>query len=528
MHEAKPHSEQEVRLHLTMDKRQDTYLRGFVGDTYENGIWKPLASRSFGEENSGMLSWLSDHQLVPEAQYVTYAKTGSIDAMKNHIAIEAMGANRRYVYAPYSAELLSGRRIHRNYDHTYTTTRLIGVRRYAYDTLSENLPSELLHADTYLTTPSTEAEDAYVKAEGVYRSFVYQHYLEIDPSLQDLIDTAFHKEGEEESDEHLGIYEATVKIRDALTTIASYQKAMDPIPQQKDPIRYFLTVSGSGNEALFASASVLAFRSFGIPARYAEGYLVRQANRSAEGSVSEDVTSDAAHAWCEVYMDGIGWVPVDTTPGFYYDTYSLINMLTSQMEIQQTTASEPNDERADSLLNEQKRNQEETSDRLIQTAGHLIYGIFVILLLTLLFLLVLFFVIRFSLLHRYQRRFRLASPDKKPKLMYQRIQQLLRAFGIEAVIGWQAKETGQALHDVLPAFAAEEYPSVNTVLERYYYGQQALRPYEEDLIHRFLEKLNREIAHLSKKDWVHFILLDTLYQLQWIWTSIRSKKRKSS
>lgn len=33
-----------------------------------------------------------------------------------------------------------------------------------------------------------------------------------------------------------------------------------------------------------------------------------------------------AHAWAEVYMDGIGWIPVDFTPGFYYNTYALLRM----------------------------------------------------------------------------------------------------------------------------------------------------------------------------------------------------------
>ena len=33
-----------------------------------------------------------------------------------------------------------------------------------------------------------------------------------------------------------------------------------------------------------------------------------------------------AHAWAEAYMDGIGWIPVDFTPGFYYNTYALLRM----------------------------------------------------------------------------------------------------------------------------------------------------------------------------------------------------------
>ena len=45
-------------------------------------------------------------------------------------------------------------------------------------------------------------------------------------------------------------------------------------------------------------------------------------------------TSQDAHAWTEIYMDGMGWIPVDFTPGFYYNTYALLRMA----ELPQKTA----------------------------------------------------------------------------------------------------------------------------------------------------------------------------------------------
>ena len=41
------------------------------------------------------------------------------------------------------------------------------------------------------------------------------------------------------------------------------------------------------------------------------------------------LTSQDAHAWTEIYMDGMGWIPVDFTPGFYYNTYALLRMAAS-------------------------------------------------------------------------------------------------------------------------------------------------------------------------------------------------------
>ena len=39
----------------------------------------------------------------------------------------------------------------------------------------------------------------------------------------------------------------------------------------------------------------------------------------------------------EVYFDGMGWLPIDVTPGYYYDVYTLMNMVaTPQGEKSQT------------------------------------------------------------------------------------------------------------------------------------------------------------------------------------------------
>lgn len=41
---------------------------------------------------------------------------------------------------------------------------------------------------------------------------------------------------------------------------------------------------------------------------------------------------------CEVYLDGLGWIPVDVTPGCYYDTFALLQMAEQPQDIEMTAA----------------------------------------------------------------------------------------------------------------------------------------------------------------------------------------------
>ena len=62
------------------------------------------------------------------------------------------------------------------------------------------------------------------------------------------------------------------------------------------------------------NANALAYlcRSIGIPARVAEGYAVDAKN--TYGGSALLIMNNSAHSWCEVYIQGLGWYPVDVSP----------------------------------------------------------------------------------------------------------------------------------------------------------------------------------------------------------------------
>jgi len=78
----------------------------------------------------------------------------------------------------------------------------------------------------------------------------------------------------------------------------------------EDPIEHFLFDSRAGIAPEFASAYTIICRINGIPARLAVGFapgVIRGEERY--------VQLGHKHAWCEVALEGIGWVGVECTPG---------------------------------------------------------------------------------------------------------------------------------------------------------------------------------------------------------------------
>ncbi|MCA8979888.1 MAG: transglutaminase domain-containing protein, partial [Planctomycetes bacterium] len=68
---------------------------------------------------------------------------------------------------------------------------------------------------------------------------------------------------------------------------------------------------GSGHCTHFASATVLMLRCQGVSARIATGYLANTYDPELGGWL---VSSRNGHAWVEVWFEGVGWVPFETTP----------------------------------------------------------------------------------------------------------------------------------------------------------------------------------------------------------------------
>lgn len=100
-------------------------------------------------------------------------------------------------------------------------------------------------------------------------------------------------------------------IRNFLFQSARYELNVKVPPADVDFVTWFLETE-EGYCVYFATAMTMLSRLAGIPARYVEGYYAPPATGTDSARI---ITGEYAHAWTEIYLAGIGWIPIDATPG---------------------------------------------------------------------------------------------------------------------------------------------------------------------------------------------------------------------
>ena len=104
-------------------------------------------------------------------------------------------------------------------------------------------------------------------------------------------------------------WDVVKRVRSYLVGGHRFRYTTDVAPPGDFPLSDFLLRTHAGYCQHFAGAAALLLRMAGVPARMVTGFATGQ--RTKRGFVVRD---DDAHAWIEVYFEGVGWVPFDVTP----------------------------------------------------------------------------------------------------------------------------------------------------------------------------------------------------------------------
>ena len=326
------------------------YLKGFSAGNYSNGIWKTngksfeKACKKAGYDSDlvsqelaslGVLKlyeyenldyedlnyssdyywshYWSDEGLQMDVLDATYNSISTIDVTLNYLDSSGTKA-----FAPYFFEL-------GDEDFQIEGDCCLTKKK----SLTELSFSIWRYGASYVERIGQFSQGTKREWEDWYEDYVMEHYLDVPEEMTNIkwtvehmnklsyTDYAFASVIDQENAERLA---KAYSVQQWLEEKTEYSLELSDVPEGMDPIEYFVGRNREGYCMHYASAGVMLLRELGVPARYVSGYVVNSSSfERSEDGFEATVLDNQAHAWVEIYLNGIGWVPFEMTKGYYGD-----------------------------------------------------------------------------------------------------------------------------------------------------------------------------------------------------------------
>ena len=276
----------EAVLYMTSSERVEDpiYLKGFVSSIYQNGMW--IDQSYYVSENNSELFDLFYYQ------------------NPNIIMIEYLLKNNQYLI-PYAAidyyhtSDLSNTALYYAYSMDFTALSEEELLEYFFETLQLN----------YQRTIERTGQNQFVNMNNFVTAFYNQDVKDI----QSII----------------------AYIHDILNSY-TYSRFPGETPAYQDYVEYFLLENKEGFCMHFATSAALLLQLHGVDSRYVEGYVAYPSDfiYNQELGLYEGYIRDyRAHAWVEIYVEEVGWIPIEVTPASATEVESTIeNNLGNQLD----------------------------------------------------------------------------------------------------------------------------------------------------------------------------------------------------
>ncbi len=304
-------------LHMTFSDKMNTnvYFKSYVGSVYDSSSWS--------EFDEDVLEELENVENVcnPQNMLWYFMRSNFTDLPKVSVDVDVIDAPTDFCYTPYCSEPK------KNSQYIADTAVLIDSivigdsdykASYSYDFIPSN-PETIIQ---WYCDGNKDSKALYLDSHE-YDNFVYDNYLWV-PQNNELLSLMDNDEYAEIIENHLNgiadIYETLCAIRSVIHDNARYTLKPGETPSGVDFVYYFLEENHEGYCVHYASAGVILARMAGIPARYCVGYVAPTSkfnlmNKTGSG-YDFILKDDSAHAWAEIYLEGVGWIPFEFTEGY--------------------------------------------------------------------------------------------------------------------------------------------------------------------------------------------------------------------
>ena len=152
--------------------------------------------------------------------------------------------------------------------------------------------------------------EEFFRKEPVFEDGNFETIKAQNVQLPDSLPDSVRQLAEELTADAQSPYHAATLLRDYLTEQCEYTLTPGDPDTDEDFVAEFLE-KNQGYCTYFASALTVLCRASDVPARYVTGYAMIPDGERFKA------TRATAHAWTEVYLENIGWVPVDALRWLY-------------------------------------------------------------------------------------------------------------------------------------------------------------------------------------------------------------------
>lgn len=335
---------------VRVSEENEIYLKSFNGTIYNNSYWETLSA------HQGEVPVITDYGITVEDTFGLSKRLMDYYGIGNYykrIEITNVSANNGYVYLPYFSKDISNVLSAVTTDDEFLgslQTGWIFTEWYnplvGYETVKElqNRIADLRKTkledcrkaesgEVISVRTKAEAELEDFRKEEAYAMYVKDTYLQIPDQNRKAIQNFVEKYSIDQNSDTL--------VEDVVKTFQfEFEYTLKPgkTPGDADFVNYFLDETQKGYCTYFATSATLIYRYMGIPARYAGGYKLsgdayidgvaderENAGEWADYDVKDkkvmryELADTNAHAWVEIYINGLGWIPVEVTPLSDYD-----------------------------------------------------------------------------------------------------------------------------------------------------------------------------------------------------------------
>lgn len=294
---------------VTSDNKDTLFLKGFVSGDYKDGTWQKEDAdvKIFTGEPAMGIPFL-----FPELEIGNLFDDGLQQQLfhdSEELLIHYQKKNDIYLLASYFSDVNG---MEANQSGDTSLFRVSGkkdyeIRYYGIKDTKSFLRLEGSVTDAVMEKSKvTDVEKHYFQVMNEYKEYVMENYRKVSKEQRNEITKKY-------ADVLKGktLAEKVEHITQYLQKGYQYTYRPGLVPEGKDPVLYFLNDTKKGFCTQYASAAVMMLRCAGIPARYVEGYKIDKTRWDGEKTVQ--VTDYDAHAWAEIFVSNVGWIPVDVT-----------------------------------------------------------------------------------------------------------------------------------------------------------------------------------------------------------------------